>query len=298
MLNRAFSYKGIRESARVLPIAVSRGIRDNWGVAGSPGLKGLLALIIWGWMVTGPVCALERPISQIPNLTESLANRLLEQGFTEEAIARIFSDPRVKLYPHIVERRGKGINYLDKKFGLLTKKSVARGRQVLLDNDSFFDELERLYGVEREAVAAIFRLETNLGRYMGSYPVFNSLLTMAALPNRRSQWAEDELVYLLVMCRALGRDPFSIKGSWAGAFGLCQFVPSSFVAHAVDGNDDGVVDLFNFFDAMASIESYLKANGWHTDDRTGKEKAIYAYNHCESYVKAVLAYAKAISTDS
>ena len=116
---------------------------------------------------------------------------------------------------------------------------------------------------------------------------------MATLPNRRYEWAEEELVHLLVMCRDLGKDPLSVKGSWAGAFGLCQFVPSSFLTYAVDGDGDGVVDLFTFSDAMASIANYLKESGWQTNDVAQAKKAIHAYNHCDSYVKAVIAYAKA-----
>jgi membrane-bound lytic murein transglycosylase B len=261
-------------------------------------LKTLVVLTIWGCITAGAVCASADDVSQIPTLTLSLANRLHGQNFSDETIAQIFSDPRIELYPQILERRGKGINYFHKKFGLLTKTAVARGRRVLSENHAFFEKVEGLYGVEKEAVVAVFRVETNLGKYVGTYPVFNSLLTMATLPNRRSEWAEEELIHLLVMCRDLGKDPLAVKGSWAGAFGLCQFVPSSFVVYAIDGDDDGGVDLFNFFDAMASIANYLKASGWQNNDKAGKKKAIYAYNHCESYVKAVLAYAKAINSKS
>ena len=84
-----------------------------------------------------------------------------------------------------------------------------------------------------------------------------------------------------------------MKGSWAGAFGICQFIPSSYVRFAVDGNGDGVIDLFDFRDAVASIANYLKAHGWENGRLEAKRQAIYAYNHCDSYVDAVLAYAKA-----
>jgi membrane-bound lytic murein transglycosylase B len=260
-------------------------------------LKTLMILTIWGWIAAGAAYASDNDASPTPTLTVSLASKLREQNFSEETIAQIFSDRRIELYPQILDRSGKGIDYLHKKFGLLTKRSVARGRRVLSDNRAFFEKVEGLYGVEKETVLAVFRVETNLGGYVGVYPVFNSLLTMATLPNRRSVWAEEELVHLLVICRDLGKDPLSVKGSWAGAFGLCQFVPSSFVAYAVDGDDDGVIDLFNFFDAMASIANYLKASGWQKNGLDGRRNAIYAYNHCESYVKAVFAYAKAIRSE-
>jgi membrane-bound lytic murein transglycosylase B len=182
--------------------------------------------------------------------------------------------------------------------GLLTNKSIARGRQVLSQNDDFFRKLEVLYGVEKEPIVAIFRVETNLGSYIGAYPVFNSLLTIATIPNRRSEWAEDELVHLAVICRDLEKDPLSVKGSWAGAFGLCQFIPSSFRAYAVDGDDDGIINVFTFYDAMASIANYLRSNSWQNDDEAKQKEAIYTYNNSHSYVEAVLAYAKATKAGS
>jgi membrane-bound lytic murein transglycosylase B len=242
--------------------------------------------------VVNPTVALADATSQNPVLKASLLDKLHAQGFSNETIARIFSDPRVELYPQILERRGKGINYFHKKFGLLTRKSVDRGRQVLSENNSFFKKLEGLYGVEKEAVVAIFRVETNLGSHTGNYPVLNSLLTMVTFPNRRSEWAEEELVRLLIICRNGGKDPLSINGSWAGAFGLCQFIPSSYMTYAVDGDGDNVIDLFNFSDAMASIAHYLKESGWQKSGAK-KRKAIYAYNHCDDYVRAVMAYANA-----
>jgi membrane-bound lytic murein transglycosylase B len=253
----------------------------------------LAALIICVSVTASAVWASTEGASQSPTLTESLIAKLHGQGFSDQTIAQIFSDQRIELYPQILERRGKGINYFHKKFGLLTRKSVSRGRRVLSQNHDFFTKLEGLYGVEKEAIVAIFRVETNLGKQTGAYPVFNSLLTMATLPNRRSEWAEGELVHLLVICRSEGKDPLSVKGSWAGAFGLCQFVPSSLLTYAVDGDGDNVIDLFNFADAMASIANYLKESGWQNSNPMRKRKAIHAYNHCDSYVKAVIAYAKA-----
>jgi len=260
-----------------------------------PARPVLAVLIFWGCVTSGAAWPSADNPSEIPSLPASLIERLHEQDFSDYTIQQIFSDPRIKLYPQIVEKRDRGPTCFNGEFGLFGKKSVARGRRVLSDNYGFFKKLEGLYGVEKETIVAIFRVETNLGTYNGTYSVFNSFFTMATLPNRRSEWAEEELVQLLVICRNEGKDPLSIKGSWAGAFGLCQFVPSSFLTYAVNGDGDGVVDLFNFFDAMASIANYLKQNGWQSNSLALKKKAIFAYNHCDNYVKAVLAYAKAMA---
>jgi len=227
---------------------------------------------------------------------ELLYIALRNEGFNNEEIDRIFSDPRIGLYPDILKKSGKGINYFSKKFGLLTPDSIARGKRIIDEHKSLLKKIETTYGVEKEFIVAIMRIETDFGRHTGMYPVFNSLLTYTLFENRRSLWAKRELIALLVFCKRIGVDPLSINGSWAGAFGLCQFVPTSFMKYAVDGNDDGKIDLFDFHDACASIANYLKANGWQKDSMKQKKKALYAYNHCRNYVSAVIAYAKATKT--
>jgi len=225
---------------------------------------------------------------------ESLCRSLAENGFTGEEIASVFSDERVALYPEILEKKGKGLNYFSKKFGLLTRKSIERGQRILRDNRAFFSAVSNQYSVRPEVLVAIYRVETNFGQYVGEYPVFNSLLTMTLLTNRRSEWAEKELVSLFILSRRNTTHPLSIKGSWAGAFGLCQFIPSSYLTYGVDGNGDGMVNLFQFPDAMASVANYLHANGWEDHSPEKGRKAIWSYNHCDNYVKAVMAYTKAV----
>ncbi len=225
---------------------------------------------------------------------EGLKEKLKKQGFTSEELEGIFTDSRFELYPEIIGKKGKGINYFSRRFGLLTKRSVVRGKGVLARHREVFKNAEEQYGVDRETIAAILRVETNFGSTTGTYPVLNSLTTLAVVENRRTKWAQDEVAQLLKMCREKRLDPFSIRGSWAGAFGISQFVPSSYVKFAVDGNGDGVVDLFTMGDAVASIANYLKEHGWEKDKRAQKWQAVYAYNHCDNYVKAVFAYARAL----
>jgi peptidoglycan lytic transglycosylase B len=225
---------------------------------------------------------------------EELVQSLTARGFSEEDLSGIFSDRRVMIYPEIVGRSGKGINYLGRPFGLLSKKSILEGKQIVRDNRSLLRHIESAYGVEKEVLVAILRLETNFGRVKGNVLIFNSLLTLSLIENRRSAWAEEELATLLLMCRNTQKDPLEIRGSWAGAFGLPQFVPSSYVKYGVDGNGDGSVDLNNQTDALASIGNYLKSFGWSRKNLADKKQALYAYNHCDNYVQAVLTYARAI----
>ena len=220
--------------------------------------------------------------------------KLKAHGFADDELSRIFSDGRVVLYPPVVEKSGKGLDYFNRKFGLLTKKSIQRGQLILTENKEMFNEIEETFGVEKEIILGILRVETNFGSHTGSYPVFNSLLSMALIENRRSSWAEEELIELLRICKEQNKDPLSIKGSWAGAFGICQFMPTSYAKFAVDGNNDGAIDLFDLYDAVASIANYLKSHGFEKNRPTGNREAVYAYNHCDNYVKAIFAYAKAL----
>ncbi len=225
---------------------------------------------------------------------EALKEELKKHGFSSEELTGIFSDSRFELYPEIVGRKGKGMDYFNRRFGLLTKRSIERGKGVLVRYREVFKNAEDQYGVDKEVIVAILRVETNFGSSTGTYPILNSLATIAVVENRRSQWAQGEVVQLLKMCKDQNKDPFSIRGSWAGAFGISQFIPSSYAKFAVDGNGDGVVDLFTMSDAVASVANYLKAHGWEKDKPEQKKLAVFAYNHCYSYVRAVLAYAKAL----
>jgi membrane-bound lytic murein transglycosylase B len=229
----------------------------------------------------------------IPQL-EQLTVKLKVRGFTDDELGKIFTDSRVALYPPVIERSGKGLDYFHRKFGLLTKKSIQRGQLILRENKEIFNNIEEAFGVEKEIILGILRVETNFGSHTGSYSIFNSLLSMTLIENRRSSWAEAELIELLCICKEQNKDPLSIKGSWAGAFGICQFVPTSYAKFAVDGNSDGAIDLFNFHDAVASIANYLKSHGFEKNRPISNKEAIYAYNHCDNYVKAIFAYAKAL----
>jgi membrane-bound lytic murein transglycosylase B len=263
-------------------------------------LTGLRASQIAGFclsvflLIAACTSSLAAPVSPFEERLDELLLKLKRYGLSDKELERVFSDPRVMLYPEIVERSGKGLDYIGRRFALLTKMSVKQGKNMMRDNQPILHKIEAAYGVGREILVAILRIETNLGRFVGNVPIFNSLLTMALIENRRSDWAVAELGHLLQFCREQNKDPLSVKGSWAGAFGLPQFVPSSYVKYGVDGNDDGIVDLHNLTDAFASMANYLKAFGWSIDDPAKKKEALYAYNHCENYVRAVLAYAQAL----
>ena len=104
--------------------------------------------------------------------------------------------------------------------------------------------------------------------------------------------ANRELVVWVRLCKLWGMDPFAMKGSWAGAFGIPQFMPSSYATFAVDDNGDGKIDLYDYPDAFASIANYLRRVGWKTGNEKKMRRAVYSYNHEKAYVNAVFSYAE------
>jgi membrane-bound lytic murein transglycosylase B len=202
----------------------------------------------------------------------------------------LFSDARLQLYPEIFERSATSSGWEV----IFTQESINRGRRCIKENEATLSRVEAQYGVNKEILVSLFRVETNLGRDVGKYVVFNSLLTWCVSGNRRASWAEKELISYLTLCRVHQFDPFEIKGSSHGAFGLLQFIPSSFQRFAIDGNGDGRIDLFNFEDAMASSAYYLQKHGWGKKEKQ-KKRALHAYNRDWGYVKTVMKYSKLVS---
>jgi membrane-bound lytic murein transglycosylase B len=106
---------------------------------------------------------------------------------------------------------------------------------------------------------------------------------------KRSKWAYKELKAFLKYTHKEGLDPAAIPGSFAGAMGLSQFMPSNILKYGKDGNNDGSLDLHTHADAIASIANYLKSHGWRPGiSRKKAEKVIYRYNHSKYYVRAIL----------
>jgi len=113
---------------------------------------------------------------------------------------------------------------------------------------------------------------------------------------RKSKWAYRELKAFLEYTQREKFDPVGIQGSYAGALGIAQFMPTTLMAYARDGNQDGVIDLFTHADAMASIASFLKRFGWKPGIDTEKaKKVIYRYNHSNYYVNTILKISELLS---
>ncbi len=155
--------------------------------------------------------------------------------------------------------------------GAVSQRRLDGGREQLAANTALFDGLESEYGVPREVLTAVWALESNFGQIKGNYNLFQALATLA-YDGRRQNFGRSQLIAALKISQQEGIDPSQMTGSWAGAFGHTQFIPTTFLAYAVDGDGDGVRDLWNSHaDALASAASYLERSGWSSDRDWGTE---------------------------
>ena len=145
-------------------------------------------------------------------------------------------------------------------------KRIKNGKLFIKKNLQTLERAEAQFGVPKEVITAILGVETRYGKIMGSYRVLDALSTLSFDYPRRSNFFSQELINLLLLARENNLDIFKLKGSYAGAMGYGQFIPSSYRAYAVDFDNDGFVDLLNSVeDAIGSIANYLFQHGWKSN---------------------------------
>ncbi len=210
-----------------------------------------------------------------------------------------FADLRLKVIDGIAERfgapvapgsSGGGMPYDQYRKHFINPENLAAGARFLKEQEVALTAVEKSMGVDAYLLAAHAGVETRFGAYTGKMPIGAALWTIALKVPRRSDWAERELAELLIFAK--GEDAHAWLGSYAGAFGLMQFMPSSANAFAVDFDGDGRRDLFAWPDALGSAANYLLGNGYRAGEPFTPEsaigRAVYSYNHSENYVRVIL----------
>lgn len=203
----------------------------------------------------------------------------------------------------------------------ITEAHINNGVSFWSSNADAVQKASVTYGVDPEYIVAIIGVETFFGRNIGKTRTFDSLTTLAFDTQRRAKFFTTELENFLLMTREEGYEPRKPVGSWAGAMGLGQFMPSSFRSLAVDFNNDGHRNLWDQQDAIGSVAHYFSKNGWQNNrpvaeqikangaesiielsSITGSEywhvhpnfKVIKKYNNSDKYAMAVHQLAQAI----
>ena len=223
-----------------------------------------------GLLASALVCAQDNDFSQCKaRISERAAAENLPQWVVQDLVANLDIQPRVieldRNQPEFTQTFG---DYLGKR---VTTFRVMQGRLLLSQYDDLLNELTDRYGVPGRYLVAFWGLETNFGNYLGNMSTLNSLATLAC-DQRRSEFFTSELIHAFHILIDNEIDPEAMRGSWAGAVGHTQFMPSSYRRYAVDGDGDGKIDLWNSVpDALTSAANFLQSLGWRAEERWGRE---------------------------
>jgi len=165
----------------------------------------------------------------------------------------------------------KTITFSEYVSNVLSPPRIRKGREIMRSHKKLLREIESGYGVPASIIVALWGIESSFGSNSGDYGVLESLATLA-YEGRRAGFFRNELLEALRLINEERLDPYLLRGSWAGAMGQCQFMPSVFRRHAVDYDGDGRRDIWeNEADILASIASYLAAEGWQRGKKWGRE---------------------------
>ena len=151
--------------------------------------------------------------------------------------------------------------YIGKRASL---KKLKQGLELYEQNKGLINKIEKEFKVEKELMLALMGIETNFGNYVGKMDILSSLATLS-FDKRRSEFFTNELITLLKLIETKKVDHKSLYGSWAGAFGYFQFMPSTIDNYAIDYNNNKEINLKNNIDAFASAANYLSKIGWRTE---------------------------------
>jgi len=187
-----------------------------------------------------------------------------EHQFSRDELEKLFVDVSInRRVLELMDKQWEAKPYYKYRPLFITAKTIAKGKQKIRENLDLLNKIEARFGVDKEVVIAIWGIESRFGTHSGSFPVFETLNTLFDAYPRRSNFFRKQLVHFLLLCRENQIDPLVVKGSYAGAFGQTQFIPSSFREYAVSFDNDERRDVFTSTeDILASIANYLHRFHW------------------------------------
>ena len=190
--------------------------------------------------------------------------RAINEGISKSTVNNLID--KTKFLPDVIKYdRYQPEFYEDTKTYIskrTSSKKVKLGKIILNKESSIINKVSSEYKVDKNLLLALMGIETNFGNYLGKMDIVSSLATLS-YDQRRSEFFTKELITLLKLVDAKIIDPSTLFGSWAGAFGNFQFMPSTIKNHAIDYNKDGSIDLKNIEDSFASAANYLSNLGWN-----------------------------------
>ena len=204
-------------------------------------------------------------------LAQELIDELVEEeGFDRAYLQTVLEDAKRKdsILEAIARPAEKTKPWYDYRKIFVTDKRERQGIEFFAEHKETLARAERETGVPAEIIVSVIGVETYYGRITGSYRVIDALSTLAFDYPRRSPFFTKELKNYLMLTRDQGLDPLEMKGSYAGAMGYGQFMPSSYREYAIDFDSDGLIDIWgNPVDAIGSVANYFKRHGWRTGEQ-------------------------------
>tara|TARA_Y100000034_G_scaffold118633_1_gene159506 strand:+ start:4004 stop:4996 length:993 start_codon:yes stop_codon:yes gene_type:complete len=190
--------------------------------------------------------------------------RALKKGISEETINSSFKNAKyleqvIKYDRYQPEFFEDTKTYINKR---ATRSRMLKAKALLIKNQKLFDEIEKKFNVEKELLLALWGIETNFGKHVGKMDIISSLATLS-FDKRRSEFFSKQLIILLKLIDKKLVDVDTLYGSWAGAYGNFQFMPSAIENHAIDYDKNGKIELKkSLHDAVASAANYINKIGW------------------------------------
>ena len=187
----------------------------------------------------------------------------IQKGISEQTVSLVFKNARYlekvikydRRQPEFIELTEI---YVNKR---ATKNRAQKAKALYLQNKKLFDEVEKKFLVEKELLLAFWGIETNFGKYVGKMDIVSSLATLS-FDKRRSDFFTNELITILQLVEKDIIDYKILYGSWAGAFGNFQFMPTTIKKYAIDYNSNDIIELHNLEDSFASAANYINKMGW------------------------------------
>lgn len=220
-------------------------------------------------------------VSPFNQLVQSIRQEALSRGVTQATVNRVLSNiqpvPGLRKLEYFQAEHVK--SYVEYHKSTVTQARIDKGRQLLAQHATVLNKIERDYGVPAQYIVAIWAMESNYGQNMGNNDIIPALITLAEIgknDKRRAYFREEAIQAMRILDQGYSQ-VVDRKGSWAGAFGQTQFMPSSFLKYAADGDGDGRKDVWNnLSDVFASTANYLSKHNWKTGERWGREVKLPA----------------------
>ena len=192
----------------------------------------------------------------------ALNNNISEDTF-DKTMSNVIFLPNVIKYDRFQPEFYEDTNtYISKR---TTKQKIKKGKDLFRKNKDFINSIDKKFSVEKELLLALMGIETNFGTYLGKMDILSSLSTLS-FDKRRSDFFTNELITLLQLVEKEIIDHRILYGSWAGAFGNFQFMPTTIKNYAIDYDNNKVIELKNTIDSFASAANYIKKIGWKKNE--------------------------------